>query len=203
MAKYFQNPAFVKSAFRLQDCLPEDRPELLLSGRSNVGKSTLINQLCQRKSLARVASTPGKTQSINYYDIDSRFYLTDLPGYGYTRTGERTRQQFSKLIESYFQTRSNIVLVLALIDLRHPPTQQDEQMLDFLLSRNIPFRVVLTKADKLKPNARREALRSFEAFAADFGIEPEQAYFYNSSFKPGAWEPLRLEIERLIDLEVD
>lgn len=134
-----------------------DLPEYCFSGRSNVGKSSLINKIVNRKALARVSASPGKTVTINFYKID-KIRLVDLPGYGYAKVpfGERTR--WSDLMESYFLTGRNIKMVFQLIDMRHPPTDFDLSMLDFLYEMNIPYCVVLTKCDKLNKTQYNERL---------------------------------------------
>lgn len=134
-----------------------DLPEYCFSGRSNVGKSSLINKIVNRKALARVSASPGKTVTINFYKIDT-IRLVDLPGYGYAKVpfGERTR--WSDLMESYFRTGRNIKMVFQLIDMRHPPTDFDLSMLDFLYEMNIPYCVVLTKCDKLNKTQYNERL---------------------------------------------
>lgn len=144
---------------------PRDpRPEVALSGRSNVGKSSLINTLLGRKSLARVSSTPGKTITINYYRVD-RFYLVDLPGYGYAKRSQGSKASWSSLTEDFFLKNPSsdaLRLVIQLIDIRTGPTDDDVHMINFLLERGIPFTVVATKTDKLSPTRLKEALRELE-----------------------------------------
>ncbi len=144
---------------------PRDpRPEIALSGRSNVGKSSLINTLLGRKSLARVSSTPGKTITINYYKVD-RFYLVDLPGYGYAKRSQGSKASWSSLTEDFFLKNPSsdaLRLVIQLIDIRTGPTDDDIHMINFLLERGIPFTVVATKTDKLSPTRLREALQALE-----------------------------------------
>ena len=144
---------------------PRDpRPEVALSGRSNVGKSSLINTLLGRKSLARVSSTPGKTITINYYKVD-RFYLVDLPGYGYAKRSQGSKASWSSLTEDFFLKNPSsdaLRLVIQLIDIRTGPTDDDVHMINFLLERGIPFTVVATKTDKLSPTRLKEALRELE-----------------------------------------
>lgn len=132
----------------LEQLKSSDLPEICFSGRSNVGKSSLINKLLNRKSIARVSSTPGKTVTVNFYRLDS-LRLVDLPGYGYAKVSDRERERWSELIEGYFQTGRNIKLCLQLIDMRHPATEFDISMLEFLSHFKIPYAVVLTKCDKL------------------------------------------------------
>ncbi|MBQ6862820.1 MAG: YihA family ribosome biogenesis GTP-binding protein [Clostridia bacterium] len=132
-----------------------DLPEIVFSGRSNVGKSSLINKLFNRKNLARVSSVPGKTTTINFFRCENvRF--ADLPGYGYAkRSGEEIRR-WSNLMEGYFQSERNIKLVVQLVDMRHPPTADDRTMIEFLKSADVPFVVALTKSDKLKKTERQK-----------------------------------------------
>lgn len=128
---------------------PSDITEIAFAGRSNVGKSSLLNKLFNRKSLARVSSVPGKTITINFYDVDG-YKFVDLPGYGYAKLSKSERDRFGELMEGYFQSGRNIKLVVQLVDMRHKPSQNDFGMIDFMKQMNIPFIVVCTKADKLK-----------------------------------------------------
>ncbi|MCK8488862.1 ribosome biogenesis GTP-binding protein YihA/YsxC [Paenibacillus sp. MBLB2552] len=133
---------------------PEDAlPEIALAGRSNVGKSSLINRMINRKNLARTSSTPGKTQHLNYYRINDRVYFVDVPGYGYAKVSKTQREVWGKMIEKYLQERETLKLVLQIIDLRHPPTKDDELMYDWLKAFDLPVCVVATKADKI-PKSR-------------------------------------------------
>ena len=145
---------------------PRDpRPEVALSGRSNVGKSSLINTMLGRKSLARVSSTPGKTITINYYDIDKQLYLVDLPGYGYARRSQESKRSWSSLTEDYFLKNPSadaIKLVIQLIDVRVGPTDDDIMMINWLIDCGVPFIVVATKADKLSKSELHRQLDSFE-----------------------------------------
>ena len=128
---------------------PSDIKEIAFAGRSNVGKSSLLNKLFNRKSLARVSSVPGKTITINFYDVDG-YKFVDLPGYGYAKLSKSERDRFGELMEGYFQSGRNIKLVVQLVDMRHKPSQDDFGMIEFMKQMNIPFIVVCTKADKLK-----------------------------------------------------
>lgn len=134
--------------------------EFAFSGRSNVGKSSLINKIMNRKSLARVSAMPGKTITINFYSLEN-IYVVDLPGYGYAKVSKTEKQRWAGLIEGYLNDDRNLALVFQLIDFRHKPTADDLMMIDFLIESEIPFVIVLTKADKMKKRereARREAL---------------------------------------------
>ena len=144
------NKAEFERAFGISGQLPPSEvPEIAFAGRSNVGKSSLLNKLFNRKSLARVSSVPGKTIKINFYDVDG-YKFVDLPGYGYAKLSKTERDRFGELMEGYFQSGRNIKLVVQLVDMRHKPSQDDYGMIDFMQQMDIPFIVVCTKADKLK-----------------------------------------------------
>ncbi len=144
------NKAEFERAFGISGQLPPSEvPEIAFAGRSNVGKSSLLNKLFNRKSLARVSSVPGKTITINFYDVDG-YKFVDLPGYGYAKLSKSERDRFGELMEGYFQSGRNIKLVVQLVDMRHKPSQDDFGMIDFMQQMDIPFIVVCTKADKLK-----------------------------------------------------
>ena len=145
---------------------PQDmRPQIAFSGRSNVGKSSLLNGLLGRKKLARVSGEPGKTITVNFSDVDQTLYLVDLPGYGYARRSAAEKAKWSALVESYFRENQNLKLVLQLIDLKVGPTEDDDMMLDWLYQTGTPYLVVATKSDKLnKTDQARQLdfLRSYE-----------------------------------------
>lgn len=129
---------------------PDDAlPEIALAGRSNVGKSSLINRMIGRKNLARTSSTPGKTQHLNYYRINDGLYFVDVPGYGYAKVSKSQREAWGKMIEKYLMERKTLKLVLLIVDLRHPPSKDDELMYDWLKAYELPVCVVATKADKV------------------------------------------------------
>lgn len=144
------NKAEFEKAFGISSQLPQSiSPEIAFSGRSNVGKSSLLNKLFNRKSLARVSSVPGKTITINFYNVNDCKFV-DLPGYGYAKLSKTERDRFGELMEGYFQSGRNIKLVVQLVDMRHKPSQDDFGMIDFMQQMNIPFIIACTKADKLK-----------------------------------------------------
>jgi len=145
---------FVVSAFSVREFPPEGIPEVVLAGRSNVGKSSLLNRLAGRKNLARTSSTPGKTQSINFYRIDRSLYFVDLPGYGYARVPRSANRQWKELIESYFEQRSTVVLVLHLVDARIAPTSLDLELAGWLQNMSVPSVFIGTKSDKLSGNEK-------------------------------------------------
>lgn len=163
----WENAAF-ESAAGLSSQLPGSSvPEIVFSGRSNVGKSSLINRLTGRKSLARTSATPGKTATINFYRLDGA-RLVDLPGYGYARVSDSERRRWSELIEGYFNDERDVRLVVQLLDIRHTPSKDDFQMLEYMVEREIPFIAVLTKADKLNKTERAQRLAAFEQELADY-----------------------------------
>ena len=140
-----------------QQLPPSEKPEVIFSGKSNVGKSSLINKLCGRKALARTSSKPGKTATINFFDVDN-FHLVDLPGYGYAKVSKAEKQRWSELMEGYFDQERAFCLVVQLLDMRHMPTQDDIGMINFLYESGLPYIVVLTKMDKLKKSEKEKQL---------------------------------------------
>ena len=165
------NAEFV-SSYGLSSQLPEqDRMEVVFSGRSNVGKSSLINKLCNRKSLARVSSTPGKTATINFYTVDP-IYLVDLPGYGYAKAAKGERQRWDRLINHYFERRETRQILLAqLLDCRQAPSADDRMMLEYLAHYQIPFLALLTKADKIKKSQYAQTTEQFTGICAEYGCK--------------------------------
>ena len=160
--------AVYESSAALLDQLPSPEvPEVAFSGRSNVGKSSLINRLLNRKGLARTSGTPGKTATINFYRLDNA-RLVDLPGYGYAKVSREEKRRWGGLIEGYLQADRDLRLVLQLVDMRHPPTADDRMMIDFLTEAEIPFVLVLTKSDKLNKSQRRDRLAALEEELADY-----------------------------------
>ncbi len=156
------------AAYGLAAQLPKGAlPEIVFAGRSNVGKSSLINKLCGRRKLARVSATPGKTATINFYAAGGVF-LVDLPGYGYAKTSRAERRRWDELINGYFKGGRDVRLLVQLLDCRHAPSKDDAAMLDYLEHYHIPFVAALTKADKLKPTQRARALPEFEARLAAY-----------------------------------
>lgn len=137
-------------------------PEFLFMGRSNVGKSSFINMILNRKNLARTSSKPGKTQAINFYLINEAFYFVDVPGYGYAKVSKKQREQFGKMIEEYLTTRDNLKFVCLLIDFRHGPTEDDILMYNFLKYYDLKTVVVATKADKVRQKERHKARKMIE-----------------------------------------
>jgi GTP-binding protein len=149
MAMKVNQAEFVISAVGPDQYPPDALPEIALAGRSNVGKSSLINRMINRKNLARTSSTPGKTQTLNYYRINEALYFVDFPGYGFAKVSKSMREQWGKMIERYLLEREPLKLVMQIIDLRHPPSKDDQAMYEWLLHYGVPICVVATKADKI------------------------------------------------------
>ena len=156
--------SFVKSSGKWQECPDPNLPEYAFIGRSNVGKSSLINAMMNRKDLAKTSGTPGKTQLINHFLVNENWYLTDLPGYGYARVSKSTRKDFEKLITNYILNRKNLVNLFVLIDIRHTPQKIDLEFIEWCGENGIPFSIAFTKADKLKPS---EKIRNVEAYKTE------------------------------------
>ena len=156
------NKVEFEAAFGTLEQLTEsDLPEICFSGRSNVGKSSLINKILNRKSIARVSSTPGKTVTVNFYRLDN-VRLVDLPGYGYAKVAHRDRERWAELMEGYFGTGRNIKMVFQLIDMRHKATEFDISMLEFLYNAGLPYTVILTKFDKLNKSQYNERMHKIK-----------------------------------------
>lgn len=158
----FNKAEFFRSYGEYSQLPPSDRVEIAFAGRSNVGKSSLINKVFNRKNLARVSAVPGKTATINFYSLENIF-LVDLPGYGYAKVAKSDKVRWSGLIEGYLHDDRQLSLIFQLIDMRHPPTKDDLQMIDFLIESEIPFAIVFTKADKLSKREREERMAGFAA----------------------------------------
>ena len=167
----FNKAQFISAAGTSRQLQKSDKPEVIFSGRSNVGKSSLINKLVNRKALARVSATPGKTATINFFDVD-KFCLVDLPGSGYAKVSRSEKDRWAELMEGYFAQDRNFCLVVQIVDMRHPPTQDDLNMIDFLYNSGFEFIIVLTKKDKLKKTAQKESLDRINEILADYeGIQ--------------------------------
>lgn len=157
----YNKAEFYSSYGKFSQIPPCDRIEIAFAGRSNVGKSTLINKIFNRKNLARVSSVPGKTATINFYSLEN-IYFADLPGYGYAKVAKSEKERWSELIEGYLNSDRDIRLVFSLIDMRHPPTADDIHMINYLIESELPFVIVLTKADKLKKMEREKRMEALK-----------------------------------------
>jgi len=154
---------FIKSSTKLADCPKPDLPEYAFIGRSNVGKSSLINMLTDRKNLAKTSSTPGKTQLINHFLIDEKWFLTDLPGYGYAKTSKENRKKWTNMINNFLLKRENLMCVFVLIDSRIPPQKIDLEFMGWLGKKGIPFVITFTKIDKLSSTEVNKNLKKYKS----------------------------------------
>lgn len=136
----------------------DGRPEIAFAGRSNVGKSTLLNTLLKKPGLAKTSKTPGKTQLINFFDVNGKFYFVDLPGYGYAKVSQAMKRRWQTLVTQYISEREPLVLIVMLVDARHKPTKQDHEMIDLLAEAEVPALIAATKFDKVKPSQRQRAI---------------------------------------------
>ena len=168
----FNNVQFEKAFAKLSQLEISDLPEICFSGRSNVGNSSLFNKILGRKAMARVSSKPGKTITINFYKVDN-IRLVDLPGYGYAKVAFAEKERWAELMEGYFGSDRNIKMVFQLIDMRHPATDYDLSMLEFLEANRIPFTVVLTKSDKLNKSETEKRLSLIKEELSDFADKTE------------------------------
>ena len=167
----FQTARFITSAPALKDCPDESLPEFCFAGRSNVGKSSLLNKMTNKRRLARTSNTPGKTQQMNYYNIDETCYFVDLPGFGFAKVPEKERKRWGKDIQEYLKNRSTLRLILHLVDARHPPTVLDEEFFFWMASNGMPFAVILTKADKLSKNKLTQSVAHTRKVLGSMNIE--------------------------------
>jgi GTP-binding protein len=173
---------------------PAELPEVAFAGRSNVGKSSLLNRLINRKKFARVSNTPGRTREVNFFKVNGTFVLVDLPGYGYARISKEKRAEWKPLIESYLRGSPQLRGIVQLLDVRHDPTNDDQQMLDFLGELGVPTLVVLTKIDKLRPSERKQRLT---ALAAMLGLDDDQMIRFSAVTGEGRDELAEAMVELL------
>lgn len=158
-----KNATFVITAVQPAQYPKKRLPEIAFVGRSNVGKSSIINALTNQKGLARVAATPGKTRQINFFDIDQTLLFADLPGYGFAKVSKAEKESWGEMIETYLHTREQLRLIIMLVDIRHAPTDEDKMMLDWIRTENRPFLVVASKLDKISRNQLPARLREIRS----------------------------------------
>ena len=187
----FLNASFVKSCPNRKEKPQDLKPEVLIVGKSNVGKSSLINALCQKKKLAFTSSKPGHTRLLNYYDIDGKFYLVDAPGYGYARTGIDLDRLFASMMESYFDNNKELKLVLILLDARREISEDDQEIINYVKESGFPFYVVITKVDKV--NQKEKAALNKRLKEQEFKSE---CVFYTSSLDNKGLNLLKKGIEK-------
>lgn len=181
---------FVISNSDVAKCPNEPIPEYAFIGRSNVGKSSLINMLTERKSLAKTSGRPGKTQLINHFKINENWFLVDLPGYGYARVSKKDKNTFQKYITNYFLQREQLVCSFVLIDIRHDPQPIDLEFMQWLGENGIPFAIIFTKADKLKPKARERQVNNYMTTLTNGIWEEAPIHFVTSSSSRNGREEL-------------
>lgn len=197
----YHNVSFLASYGLSKQLPPSKQMEVAFAGRSNVGKSSLINKLLGRKALARVSAVPGKTATINFYDLDGRIHLVDLPGYGYAKVAKSEKWRWAELIEGYLNDEGrDLALVVLLVDMRHPATRLDVDMVNYLIETEKPFLVVLTKADKLNKTEREKRLA---AIADELPCGDELTVLPFSSETGEGVEILRGILEELSEPEDD
>jgi len=181
---------FISSHTHISQCPKTEKPEYAFIGRSNVGKSSLINMLCDRTKLAKISGTPGKTQTLNFFEIDAEWFLVDLPGYGYARVSKTDRVKWEKMIRNYLVKRKNLMLTFVLIDSRIPPQKSDIEFINWLGESFIPFALIYTKADKLKIGELEINVKNFENELLKYWTEMPKSFATSSKSKLGQEEIL-------------
>jgi GTP-binding protein len=182
---------FVSSFADVKKCPEPDRPEFAFIGRSNVGKSSLINMLTTRKSLAKTSNTPGKTQTINHFNINDQWYLVDLPGYGYASVNKTTRAGFGKIIDSYVMKRKNLDCLFILLDSRLEPQKIDLSFMEWAGSAGVPIALVFTKTDKLSANELRKSMKRYEDVLLQTWTELPPSFITSATTNKGKEEVLK------------
>lgn len=190
---------FVISNSEVAKCPNTMLPEYAFIGRSNVGKSSLINMLTNRKSLAKTSGRPGKTQLINHFLINKNWHLVDLPGYGYARVSKKEKKYFQKFITDYFEQRRQLISAFVLIDCRHEPQLVDTDFMEYLGQRQIPFSIIFTKADKLKPQALERNIETYKAMLLETAWEEFPNYFVSSATHKTGQEEILSYIQHIND----
>ena len=175
---------------------PEDMPEIAFAGRSNVGKSSLFNTMVNRRNFARVSGSPGKTRTINFFEINGAFRIVDLPGYGYAKVSKSLSKDWGPMMERYLESRKNLVKVIQMVDIRHQPSKQDVQMYEYLKYHGLAGIVVATKSDKI---SRNEAAKTSAVIRRTLGMKPEEPLIAVSSLKKTGYDRLIDEIENLVE----
>lgn len=187
------NAKFTMACGTAKQLPKSDLPEVVFSGRSNVGKSSLINKIVNRKAMARVSATPGKTATINFFNVDT-FNLVDLPGYGYAKVSHAEKQRWADLMDGYFADNRNFALIIQICDMRHKPTQADIDMINYLIDADLPMIIVLTKKDKLNKTEQAKQLKLYEEI-----LNGETELFPFSALNGEGTEEIREAIERYVE----
>jgi len=186
---------FVKSSSKWQQCPEPNLPEYAFIGRSNVGKSSLINAITYRRDLAKTSGTPGKTQLINHFLVNGTWFLTDLPGYGYAKVSKSIRKDFEKLIRGYILNRKNMISMFVLIDIRHTPQKIDIEFMQWCGESEVPFSIVFTKADKLKPSVSKKNVEAYQTELLQLWEELPKIFTTSAEKKEGTDEILNFITE--------
>lgn len=194
---FLKNVNFIKSSSKSSECPVDKRHEFAFIGRSNVGKSSLINSLIKRKGMAKTSKTPGKTQLINHFLIDNTFYLVDLPGFGYSKLSKSESEKIKRISIDYITNRVNLKKLFLLIDIRHEPVKSDIDYINFLIEYNIQFDVIFTKVDKLKEKIVKQKFMNYKNFLIEKTYN--QQYFLTSSSKKTGLVDLQNYILNLVD----
>ena len=192
------NVSFMTSVYSKEKLVSYPQPQIVMSGRSNVGKSSLINALLGRKDFARTSAVPGKTACVNFYNIDNAVILTDLPGYGYAKRSKSETAKWGELIEGYFDFTDGIAIVFLLFDIRHAPTKDDITMLNFVRGMGFDYKIILTKSDKLSKGAANAAKT---AVCENCAIADTDVFIFSAKTKQNRGE-LLAEIENIIKKEI-
>ena len=182
----FSNTKFIKSAPSLKEAPQEIFPEVLLVGKSNVGKSSLINALCNKKALAYTSSKPGHTRLLNYYNVDDKLYLVDAPGYGYAKGGFDLDRLFGEMMEDYFSKQTRLKCVLVLLDSRRELSEDDLEIIEYLRSKNLHYILTFTKVDKINQSEKHQLMKQLELHNID-----SKDVVFTSTLKPRTFEALR------------
>lgn len=191
-----KNPQFEVSAVSPKQYPKNNLPEIVLVGKSNVGKSSFVNTMINRKKLARTSSEPGKTRQINFYNIDEKFYFVDLPGYGYSKMSKKEQEQVGKFIEEYLFNRKEISLIIFLVDIRHNPTSNDKLMYNYIISAGLPFMILTNKADKIAITKVEGEVKKIQKELNPIGDVPTFAFSSERKiYKDQVWK----EIEKYIN----
>lgn len=184
-----QDIKFIKSAYAIKHLPDDDIPEIILCGRSNVGKSSFINSMFNRKSLAKTSSSPGKTKSLNYYLVNNTFYLVDLPGFGYAKVSKKEREAWQKFITDYLAQERNIIMAFHFVDSRHHPTDLDILLNDYLAEMGISSTIILSKVDKLKQSELSKSIKDAKKYFPHLSLN-DNLLLYSSVKKTGRKEIL-------------
>ena len=189
------NFKFVKSASKPAEFIVDDLAQVAVVGRSNVGKSSLINMLANNKNMAKTSSAPRRTRLVNYFEVNKEFYLVDLPGYGYAKLSKSQKESWDSVLGSYFDSAENLKLVLVLLDCRHLPSELDVLMINYLVERDIKYRIVLTKADKLSKSELNQNMKKI----SDYIRHSKDIMLVTSSDKKQGREAISQAIEEVIE----